>query len=112
MNEMNNLKRYVKEIIIALLLVFGMSKCTQSCNRQIYLDKANVEIDSLRALNASNVRDLVDSMNALNMKIKVYEQKIEGLNNALSIQDEANKRITEAKKNISVTVKSDKNGIE
>ena len=41
----------------------------------------------------------------LNTKLKVYEEKISGLNQSLTIQDEANKRISEAKKNIQVNIK-------
>ena len=41
-----------------------------------------------------------------NTKLKVYEEKVAGLNQSLQIQDEATKRISEAKKNIQVSVKN------
>ena len=54
------------------------------------------------------IKSLNDSITLLNTKILIYEEKVSGLSNALTIQDEANKRISEAKKNINVTVKEKK----
>ena len=53
----------------------------------------------------STVKVLNDSIDILNTRLTVYEEKVAGLNQALSIQDEANRRISEAKKNINVNVR-------
>ncbi len=98
------IKKHWKEIVIALLLIFGMNKCTQSCNRGNDTIKQNIEIQK----KDSAIKVLNDSISAMNVRIQVYEEKVTGLNQALSIQDEANKRISEAKKNINVNVKANK----
>ena len=95
------IKTHWKEIVIVLLVLFALNKCTQSCNRSSIIDQKDKEIELLDStLKVSN-----DSIMSLNTIIKVYEEKVAGLNQSLSIQDEANKRISEAKKNINVNVK-------
>jgi len=95
------IKAHIREIIIVLLVLFSLSKCTQSCNRATEIDQKTMEI----AVLDSTLKVANDSINSLNTVIKVYEEKVAGLNQSLSIQDEANKRISEAKKNINVNVK-------
>lgn len=99
--KMEKIKKYWKEIIIVILVIFGLNKCTQSCSRSSEINKLNTEIVSKDSI----IKVYDDSINILNTKIQIYDEKISGLNNALNIQDEANKRISEAKKNINVTVK-------
>lgn len=98
---MDWIKQNWKIIVIVLLAIFSLSKCTQSCNRSTTINQKDIEIAALD----STVKVLNDSINSLNTIIKVYEEKVAGLNQSLSIQDEANKRISEAKKNINVNVK-------
>jgi len=108
---MNWLKKYWKEIIIVLLIIFGLNKCTQSCSKSSEIDKQKIELqykDSLLDQSKFYIQSLNDSIIYLNNTIKIYEEKVSGLNQALSIQDEAAKRITEAKQNINVTVKEKK----
>ena len=95
------IKVHIREIVIVLLVLFSLSKCTQSCNRATEIDQKTMEIAALD----STLKIANDSINSLNTVIKVYEEKVAGLNQSLSIQDEANKRISEAKKNINVNVK-------
>lgn len=95
------IKAHIREIVIVLLVLFSLSKCTQSCNRATEIDQKTMEIAALD----STLKIANDSINSLNTVIKVYEEKVAGLNQSLSIQDEANKRISEAKKNINVNVK-------
>ena len=102
------LKKHFKEIIIVLLVLFGLNKCTQSCSRGTELENAKTEIITNKHSSDSVIQVLNDSINQLNIRIQVYEEKISGLNQAISIQDEANKRISEAKKNINVNVKQQK----
>jgi len=99
------IKLHWKEIIIGLLIIFGLNKCTQSCNRQTTIDEKVTEITVIENTKDSIISVLNDSIGKLNIRLQVYEEKVAGLNQALSIQDEANKRISEAKKNINVQVK-------
>ena len=102
---MDWLKTHWKEIVIGLLVVFGLNKCTQSCNRQTTIDEKVSQITVIENTKDSVINVLNDSIGKLNIRLQVYEEKVAGLNQALSIQDEANKRISEAKKNINVQVR-------
>lgn len=82
-----------------------MSKCTSSCtNANMYEESQKTYTEYVQKMD-STVKVLNDSITVLNTRINVYEEKVAGLNNALSIQEEANKRISEAKKNINVNVR-------
>lgn len=95
------IKQHWKEIVIVILILFGMNKCTQSCTRQNKINESELNI----LVRDSTISSLNDSIYVLNTKLKVYEEKVAGLNQSLQIQDEATKRISEAKKNIQVNVK-------
>ena len=56
----------------------------------------------------SIIKALSDSCTVLNTTIKVYEERVNGMQQSLDIQNEAAKRISEARKNISVNVKQSK----
>ena len=73
------------------------SKCTQSCNRA----GINDELNNVIVNKDSTINTLQDSITVLNTTIKVYEEKVSGLSQSLTIQSEAAKRISEVKKNIS-----------
>lgn len=62
---MNKLKKNWKEILIILLILFGMNKCTVSCNRGSKLNKANKEIVYKDSLNKA----MADSIKSLNVTI-------------------------------------------
>jgi len=99
------MKEFLREkwhiIVIVILVLFSVNKCVQSCNRATEIDNKQSQIE----LMDSTLKSANDSITSLNTIIKVYEEKVAGLNQSLSIQDEANKRISEAKKNINVNVK-------
>lgn len=102
---MEFLKKKWQIIVIVLLILFGMTKCTSSCtNSNKFEASEKNHIEYVQKMD-SIVKELNDSIVVLNTKITVYEERVAGLNNALSIQDEANKRISEAKKNINVNVR-------
>lgn len=105
---MEQIKKHWKEIVICLLLIFSMNKCTQSCSRGNALNESEVNRIKTEISKDSIIKSLNDSITLLNTKLLIYEEKVSGLSNALTIQDEANKRISEAKKNINVTVKEKK----
>ena len=62
---MEKIKKNWQIIAIVLLLLFGMSKCTQSCNRSAEIDKNVVTIEKKDSL----IKVLKDSVVALNHKI-------------------------------------------
>ena len=103
---MESIKKHWKEIIICVLAVFSLSKCTQSCNRAGAYDELKANSDSVIVSKDSVIKTLEDSCTSLNTTIKVYEEKVSGLSKSLTIQDEAARRISEAKKNISVSVRN------
>lgn len=62
---MNKIKKNWKEILIIILIVFSMNKCTVSCNRGSKLDKANQEIVS----RDSTISVMSDSIKSLNVTV-------------------------------------------
>lgn len=44
---MEKIKKYWREILIGILVLFGMNKCTQSCNRGIIIEHNIQEIHKL-----------------------------------------------------------------
>ena len=105
---MEQIKKHWKNILLIVLLLFSLSKCTQSCNRAGTIDKMEAENTELVAKKDSTIKALSDSCTVLNTTIKVYEERVSGMQQSLDIQNEAAKRISEAKKNISVNVKQSK----
>lgn len=59
---MKFIKRYIKEIIICVLVLFGMSKCAQSCNRQIEIDAQHELITNKDSCINKQAR-MIDSLN-------------------------------------------------
>lgn len=105
---MEKIKKHWKNILLIVLLLFSLSKCTQSCNRAGTIDKIQAENTVSLAKKDSTIKALSDSCTVLNTTIKVYEERVSGMQQSLDIQNEAAKRISEAKKNISVNVKQTK----
>ena len=99
---MEQIKKNWKIILIIVLAVFSLSKCTQSCNRASMANKLEIEINNKDSV----IKTLKDSCTVLNTTIKVYEERVSGMQQSIDIQNEANKRISEAKKNISVNLKT------
>lgn len=104
------MKKYIKEIAIVILLLFSLQKCTQSCSRQTKYDNLRIEADSTYKAKDAQLKELTDSCQLLNTQILIYQERVRGMESALTIQDEAAKRVADAKKNISVTVKQESNG--
>ena len=102
---MEYIKKHWKNILLIVLLLFSLSKCTQSCNRAGTIDKMGSENAELVVKKDSIIKALSDSCTVLNTTIKVYEERVNGMQQSLDIQNEAAKRISEARKNISVNVK-------
>ena len=105
---MEQIKKHWKNILLVILLLFSLSKCTQSCNRAGEIDKITTETTQVINQKDSTIKVLSDSCTVLNTTIKVYQERVSGMQQSLDIQNEAAKRISEAKKNISVNVKQTK----
>lgn len=102
---MENIKKNWKNILIILLVLFSLTKCTQSCNRESTISELeNKNVETVVSKD-SIIKTLHDSCTLLNTTIKVYQERVNGMKQSLDIQNEAAKRISDAKKNISVSVK-------
>lgn len=61
---MKKIKQYWKEILIGVLVLFGMNKCTQSCNRNQVVNKQQTEINQKDSL----IKVQRDSLNILKIR--------------------------------------------
>lgn len=85
-------KNHWQIFVIVLLLLFGVSKCTQSCNRQGLIDKEEIQIEQLDSIcNAQEIiimslqRDTADYLNQIRMyqsfdKHRNYTDSINAMN--------------------------------
>lgn len=98
---MEKIKKNWHIIVIVLLLFFGLSKCTQSCNRSTTIDMNNKTIEQKDSV----IKVLNDSIVSLNHQIDLLNNDNENYKENIKSQQQAIDKITEAKKNIQVTVK-------
>ena len=98
---MEKIKKNWQIIAIVLLLVFRMSKCTQSCNRSSEIDKNVVTIEKKDSL----IKVLKDSVVTLNHKIDLLRNDKSNQEKLIESQKESINKINEARKNIHVTVR-------
>ena len=98
---MEKIKKNWHIIVIVILLLFGMSKCTQSCNRSTEIDNNNTIIQQ----KDSTIKVLNDSVVSLNHKIDLLSNDKSNQEKLIESQKESLDKINEAKKNIQVTVK-------
>ncbi len=61
---MEKIKKYWKEILIGILLLFSLNKCTTSCSRGTVIKKQNIEI----VQKDSVIRVQADSLNILKIR--------------------------------------------
>lgn len=97
---MEKLKKNWQIIVIVVLLVFGLSKCSQSCNRQTTIDTQNIEL----AKRDSTMKVMNDSIVSLNHKIDLLTNDKTNQEKLVETQQDAINKINEAKKNINVRV--------
>lgn len=85
---MENIKKHWKMILIVLLIIFGMNKCTTSCNRSSTINKQTIVIDSLKNRADSLVR-VIDLQNAeiSQMNLRINDNKAISLGNNAYLQD-------------------------
>ncbi len=97
---MEKLKKNWHLIVITILLIFGLSKCSQSCNRQTAIDTQNVEL----AKRDSTIKVMNDSIVSLSHKIDLLTNDKTNQEKLVETQQDAINKINEAKKNINVRV--------
>lgn len=68
---MEKIKKNWKTILIVILLLFSLNKCTVSCNRGSKLKKANEEL----VIKDSIIKTLSDSVKSLNVTINNLNDK-------------------------------------
>ena len=78
---LDKIKKNWKTMLIAILILFGLNKCTQSCNRQTKIDEQTVKIEqldsTLQEKNSEIVslkRDTSDYLNRIRMYDKFGKQ--------------------------------------
>ena len=98
------LNKHWKNIVIVILVLFSLNKCTVSCNRGNKLKQTNIEVMQRDSV----ITDMNDTIKHLKAEIQILNEKLTGIQNVANAKDEAIRNITEAKKNINVTVNSKK----
>jgi len=105
---MEFIKRKWQIIVIVLLILFGMNKCTSSCtNENMYESSEKTRIEQVDSLN-NIISVMNDSVKSLNMKVQVLEATINGNQEMINRLSQANEQISNAKKNINVNVRQSK----
>lgn len=61
---MEKIKQYWKEILIGLLILFGLNKCTVACNRDTVINNQNSEIVQKDSI----IKVQTDSLNILRIR--------------------------------------------
>ena len=124
---MEFIKKKWKVILIALLVIFSLNKCTVACNRSNVIDKQTIEIvqkdsiiksksDSLNILKIrwddaqqsqstyqgiaiGNQQNLLNEIESLNSALKTYKYHINNLINQNTKLIKENKKLKEQLKN-------------
>ena len=119
--QVNKFKKYWKEILIGLLVIFSLNKCTTSCSRGSIIKKQNIEIvqkdsiikvqsDSLNILKIrwtdaqksqstyqgiamGNQQELVNTIEEMKTTIETMTTKIQHLTNENSKLKNENKQL-------------------
>lgn len=87
---MDKLKKNWKEFLIVFLILFGMNKCTVSCNRGKVIEKANTEMIT----KDSTIKSLNDSIEKMNVTIANLSDKnsmLSGFNKQQATSDSLNR---------------------
>lgn len=93
------IKKNWQVILICILVLFGMNKCTVSCNRQGEIDRLNAQIELMDSTYKYDVSErdteielLTDSLDDLNKDYKHLIDKFNITVESNSRMDEANRR--------------------
>ena len=105
---MEFLKKKWQIIVICILILFGMSKCTSSCtNSNLYETSEKTRVEQVDSLNGI-IKVYDDSVKTLTMRVQVLEATIAGNQEMIDRLAKANEQISAAKKNIQVNVRQNK----
>lgn len=117
---MNTIKANWKVILICILMLFSVSKCTQSCNRDSEINRVNVVCDSLQHHIAVDQK-IIDSLivahkqttDSMQFEITARDMQIQSLGTLNSTILQSNKTLTDvakdaARRQTSIQVITDK----
>lgn len=100
---MEKIKKNWQIILIIVLILFSMSKCTTSCNRGGEIKKLNNKIEQMDSTYIHDVDSLTTIVNKQSHEIDILNERLTGatnLNSAVSAErektNEANNRAAEA----------------
>ena len=98
---MDKIKKNWYIIIIGILLLFGMNRCATACSRSQQVALVQTEVQQKDSV----ITVLNDSIRTLNQELELAKNDNENYKKNIEVQQNAIDKITEAKKNIHVTVK-------
>lgn len=61
---MKNIKKYWREILLGIFILFSLNKCTVACNRDTTINKQNIEISQKDSI----IKVQTDSLNILKIR--------------------------------------------
>lgn len=61
---MKNIKKYWREILLGIFVIFSLNKCTVACNRDTTINKQNIEISRKDSI----IKVQTDSLNILKIR--------------------------------------------
>ena len=96
---MEKIKKYWKEILIGLLVIFSLNKCTVACNRDTKIKKQTVAINQKDSL----IQSQQDSLNILKIRwsdMQTSQTAYQGL--AIGNQQELIQQIEQLKSQINI----------
>lgn len=104
MKILEKIKTHWKEILLVLFVLFSLNKCTQSCNRQIKIDKQEKTIqqmDSTILMLKADTLEKLHTIQLLNEKINTEKEKV---NTALTKGEvaKANEQVAKAERDAAI----------
>ena len=91
---MKNIKKYWREILLSIFVIFSLNKCTVACNRDTTINKQNIEILQKDSI----IKVQTDSLNILKIRwndAQNSQSTYQGI--AMGNQQELIKQINELK---------------
>lgn len=95
----DKIKTHWKEILIVLFLLFGMNKCTQSCNRQTVINKQTIEMQKMDSTITVLKNDTLEKAHKIDLLYEQINTANEKVNLAVSKSETAKANEETAKAN-------------
>ena len=92
------IKKNWQLIVIVILAIFGLSKCTQSCNRQGKFDRLQNEYNALDSAYRADTVRMVNIIKEQNAELGIMNERVDGLNRMNEAVDAEKARTDEANK--------------